>query len=107
MTMRLKIIFGYNGAEHIIDWWNSIESFPKLLRYNTRPYEWLMYDKDATGTVDYNLTLTELPTYDPNFYAEMEDFNSKYLGSPYNDKCECGSESIGTNLHSYWCPKYK
>jgi len=36
------------------------------------------------------------------FYGYDDDGKQE----PIKPKCECGSEKIGSNLHSAWCPKF-
>lgn len=39
-------------------------------------------------------------------YEEMDDW--AMTSSPYSKKkCECGSDKLGSDKHSSWCPKYR
>lgn len=58
--------------------------------------------------------ITPKPTnyYSPNLIDPFDPFGDNYFDKDSDDKveCECGSEKTygtSTNLHSFWCPKYK
>jgi len=105
--MRLRINFGDSDSSEEIFWWKPLEDFPKILEYDGHKWSWFMYDTDKTKTVDYILTFTKIPTYDP-YYGVYAPTLDQLIANPYGPKCECGSESIHgpKGGHSYWCPKY-
>jgi hypothetical protein len=41
-----------------------------------------------------------------DFYF-YDDLPGRYLGMPERNKCECGSDFLGSPKHSSWCPKYE
>jgi hypothetical protein len=87
--VRLRVDFGTHGARKEITWWNSLEDFPPFISYNGKKYEFLMYDRDPSGQVDYTLLFTEIPTYDPNFYSDMPSWET--LFGTRGSSCECGA----------------
>jgi hypothetical protein len=104
--MKLRIDFGQIARKEV-NWYNSLEDFPKLLSYHGKRYEWFMYDKDKSGQTDYILTFSELPTYDPNYYAEMEDFDAIF-GGAMGIQCECGAIYTSfPQFHMFYCKKWR
>lgn len=103
--MRLRIDFGTHGARKEISWWQSLDDFPKIFSYAGKKYEWFMYDKDASGQVDWVLLYTQMPTYDPNYYADMPSWES--LFGDREDKCECGAIYTSfPQIHLFYCKKW-
>ena len=50
--------------------------------------------------------------YSPNLIDPFDPFEDNFFDkdSSHKIECECGSEKTygaKTNLHSFWCPKYK
>jgi hypothetical protein len=104
--MRLRVDFGQIARKEV-NWYSPLDDFPRLLSYNGKRYEWFMYDKDKSGQLDYILTFAELPTYDPNYYAEMEDFETMF-GGAMGIQCECGAIYTGfPQAHMFYCKKWR
>lgn len=104
--MRFRVDFGESGPKKEISWYQSLESFPKLLRQGGKKWEWFMYDKDKSGMYDYVLIFVPLPTYDPNYCVDMPDID-EMLGVRGGDKCECGAIYTSfPNAHMFFCPKW-
>jgi hypothetical protein len=87
--MRLRVQFGLTISKDI-SWYRPLESFPVLINYLDRNYEWIMYDKDLTGVVDTILTFAEVPSYDANYGTDCPKWNDLF-GDDFG-KCECGAE---------------
>lgn len=102
--MLLKIKFGSNGLEKQIEWGKKLDDFPKLLNFNGNKWEWFMYNNINVN--DYELTFTQLPTYDPNYYADMINFEDLFTSS-YNI-CACGAAYSSFNWdHMRFCSLWK
>lgn len=105
--MRLRVDFGLHGARREVNWWQPIEDFPKLFRFQGKKWEWFMYDKDKSGHVDYVLTFSEIASYDPNWHATMDDFEDRF-GHQIGVKCECGAVYTSfPNFHMLYCPMWR
>ena len=85
--MRLKIAFGYKSIEKIVDWNRDVTDFPKLIKFDGRRWEWVTYN--SPDGLTYELVFSQIPTFDPNFYADMPDFETMFPNSEI--KCECGA----------------
>jgi hypothetical protein len=104
--MRLRVDFGTHGKRREIVWWQPLEDFPKLFQFEGKKWEWFMYDADKSGHVDFILTYSELPSYDPNFYADMDDFDEKF--GHRLDPCQCGAKYTSfPQIHLFFCPQWK
>ena len=102
--MKLRVLFGSNYAEEVA-WWKPIDSFPVLIRYKNKNYEWFAYDKDYTGKVDTVLMFSELPTYDPNYGVMCAVWNDMFVED--NNSCKCGAKHTSfPNGHMFFCPKW-
>ncbi len=103
--MRLKIQFGTIDSKEVV-WWKDIDSFPHLIRFLGRNYEWVIYDKDLTGKVDMILLFSELPNYDPNYDVDCPLWSDLF---PDNiDGCACGAAYTAfPTFHMFFCPKWK
>ena len=100
--MKLIINFGLTTKKEV-SWYKDVTEFPKLLRFNGARWEWAMYNQIGK---DYELTFSQIPSYDPNFYADMESFEDMF-GWPNRDKCECGAiYSPFSWDHSRFCRKW-
>lgn len=104
--MKVQVIFGLTGGKHEVNWWKGLHDFPKLISYKGKNWEWLMYDEDKSKRFDYFLTYTEIPSYDPNFKAEVPKFEIMF--TIMNSRCECGSSFTDfQNIHMFFCPMWK
>jgi hypothetical protein len=102
--MYLKIKFGLNGKEKTLSWYQKIEDFPKLLRFEGKKWEWIVYN--AIGGGDYELVYSEIPTYDPSFYIDMPSFEELFPGN--EQKCECGAHFSSFSWdHFRYCSKWR
>lgn len=86
--MRLKVVFGLNSIEKIVIWDKALEDFPKMLTCDGKKWEWLSYNSPDGS--EYELIFTQIPTFDPNFYADMPSFESMFPAKVIG--CECGSK---------------
>jgi hypothetical protein len=99
--MRLGIIFGLSNDIRYIDWEKDLSLFPKLLQYNGKKWEWIMYQDGPNGIIELNFT--QLPTYDPNFYVDDMPVFEEIAGYAKKE-CECGSTYSSFSWdHSRWC----
>ena len=101
--MKLDVVFG-SDAKKKVSWDKPLEDFPKLMLYNGKKCEWVMY-RDALY-VDKELIFSELPKYDPNFYvsnyAVFEDMFEKDTNG-----CQCGAAYSSFSWdHMRFCPKH-
>ncbi len=102
--MTLFINFGLNGPKKQVSWYKALMDFPKLIRFGGNCWEWAIYNNIGN---DCELTFTQIPTYDPNFYAEMPSFEQMFEWTS-GDKCECGSAYTSFPWdHMKYCPKHK
>lgn len=101
--MKLDLVFGSNGLKKSVDWYQPLEAFPKLLMFRGKKWEWAVYSE--TSPAVWELVFSELPTYDPNFYAsEYSVFEDMFEKT--NDCC-CGA--IFSSFpwdHMRMCPKW-
>jgi hypothetical protein len=88
--MYLTVTFGLDGPTRQVSWDQPVDKFPKLLRYGGKKWEWVAYDQDPTNKSAYVLLFSELPTYDPSYYVDMEDFEEKFFGY-VAEGCSCGA----------------
>lgn len=102
--MKLFIIFGYGTPKKEVNWYRDLMDFPKLIRYSGSKWEWAMYHNIGS---DYELTFSQIATYDPNFYADMPGFEDMFEWGNV-DKCECGAAYSGFTFdHMRFCKKWK
>src|SRR5208282_4593426 len=102
--MKLTINFGHNGIKKEVNWYRDLMDFPKLIRFSGSKWEWAMYHNVGN---DYELTFSQIPTYDPNFYADMPSFEDMFEWANV-DKCVCGSAYSSFSWdHMRFCPKHK
>jgi hypothetical protein len=104
--MRLRVDFGPNIRKEV-NWYSALDDFPKFMTYAGKRYEWFMYDRDPNKQVDYVLSFSELPSFDPNYYVEMEDFDLMFGGS-MGIKCECGAIYTSfPQIHMFMCKLWR
>jgi hypothetical protein len=100
--MKLSINFGLSIKKQV-DWHGNLMDFPKLLRLKSSKWEWVIY---APIGKDYELTYSEIPTYDPNYYVDMPSFEDMFEGG-LGSKCECGSAYTSFSFdHLKYCPRH-
>ncbi len=99
--MRLRVNFGLIESKEV-SWYQPLSSFPNIINYLGRNYEWVTYDTDPLKKIDYILTFSELPNYGPNYgilcttWSEM--FKDEIGG------CECGAAHTSfPNGHMFFC----
>jgi hypothetical protein len=107
--MYLTVTFGFEGPTRQVAWGLALDQFPKHFRYGGKKWEWLTYDKDPTGKSEYALLYSELHTYDPDFYIDMEDFEEKFFGWGKSEGCTCGAvfSSSFPFDHMRYCKMWK
>lgn len=104
--MRLRIDFGLNGKRREISWWQPLEDFPHHFIFEGKKWGWFMYDEDKTKYVDYILTYSEIPAYDPDWHITMDDFDAKF-GHRVDTRCECGAKYTSfPQIHLFFCPMW-
>lgn len=102
--MRIIVNFGVNGPKKEVHWYSDLLDFPKLFNFQGHKWEWFMYNNAGNY---YELTYSEIPTYDPNYYVDMPNFEDMFLWNE-NDKCECGAVYTSFNWdHMRFCKKHK
>lgn len=102
--LRLTINFGHNGVKKQVNWYKDIMDFPKLLRFQGKSWEWAIYQNMGN---DYELTFSQIPTYDPNYYTEMPSYENMFEFSG-SDVCECGSAYSSFKFdHMMFCKLWK
>ncbi len=101
--MKLTLNFGLNGAKKQIDWYRDLMDFPKLIRFQNAKWEWAIYSNVGK---DYELTFSQIPTYDPSFYVDMPSFEDMFEWGA-TDRCQCGAVYSSFSWdHMRFCPKW-
>src|ERR1035438_2985912 len=85
---KLTINFGLDGTKKQVNWYKDILDFPKLIRFQSKAWEWAIYN--SIGGTDYELTFSQVPSYDPNYYVDMPTFEDMFEYGK-GDICECGA----------------
>ena len=103
--MNLVLNFGLNGAKKQVTWHKPLMDFPKLLRFQGKCWEWAIYNSIGS---DYELIFSQIPTYDPNYYAEMSSYEELFEWSNKSYDCCCGAAWTSFEWdHLRFCPKHK
>lgn len=83
-----------------------MDDFPHHFIFEGKKWHWVMYDHDASGHVDFILTYSEMQSYDPDWYIDMEDFDQKF--GHRLDQCQCGAKYTSfPQAHMYFCPQWR
>jgi hypothetical protein len=102
--MKLRIKFGLIDSREV-SWWKTLHEFPNIIKFLGRNYEWIVYEEDPIKRVDYILTYSELPTYDPNYNVECSTWNELF-GDTWN-ACECGAKfTTFPEAHMFYCRRW-
>jgi hypothetical protein len=106
--MVIKVKFGSRGKEFLLDWPNSISSFPKIVTYEGGMWEWTTYDKSIDKDVDWFIILSPLDPYyvTGRFgYLDKVDFD-EILQKHQTQRCLCGAKHTSfPQIHMFFCPK--
>jgi hypothetical protein len=101
--MKLRIKFGLNSVEKEVEWFKDLMDFPKLIRYDGKKWEWATYD--GSKYAGYDLLFSQVATYDPTYYADMQSFEELFEWN--STKCCCGAAYTSFNWdHMRMCPKW-
>lgn len=103
--MKLRIEF--SSLEYRDVTWNGeIMDFPHLINFNSRNYEWVVYDKDSTGRFDYILHFSKLSSTDFDFNKVAPKWEDLFgLGG---DTCECGARFSSFSWdHMHFCKLWR
>lgn len=102
--MKLRIQFGLMDRQEVF-WYQPLESFPHIINYLGRNYEWLMYDKDPYGQVDQILIFSEISRHDPSYGVLCPLWNDLFPNR--EEGCECGAKHDRhfPNFHMRYCKK--
>lgn len=103
--MKLNIRFGLLGDKEV-DWWKSIDSFPKTIVYLNVIHEWVFYNDDKTGKYDKVLWFAELKRSDPRYNEEHETWS--HIFENHQLECCCGARYSSFPWdHLRYCPEWK
>lgn len=103
--MKLNIKFGLLGDKEV-DWWKSIDNFPKTIRYLNVVYEWVFYDDDDSHKYDKILWFSEMKKYDLRYNDEHEDWN--HIFENHKLSCSCGARYSSFPWdHMRFCSEWK
>lgn len=106
--MKLKLKFGSNEPDKIVNWWEHVTKFPNLITYKGSKYEFVMYDVDESNQVDYICRFAELRSYDPNWHATIFVDIEYLVIDTMGSKCECGANYTQfSQIHMFYCPLWK
>jgi hypothetical protein len=106
--IKFRVDFGLTGDKKEVDWYKELDDFPRVLSYNNKKWEWVMYDRDLKGNVDYILTFGEMPTYSQNYWARAVDFDDIYVSKSRPWECQCGANNTSFPWdHMRYCSKWK
>ena len=102
--MRLRIHFGQHTTKEVT-WNKSFNDFPNIINYLGRNYEWVTYDQDPNGNMDFIFHFSELPPYDPNYNVYCPYWDTLFpIGE---DTCECGAKFSSFEWdHMKFCRKW-
>jgi len=108
--MKLKIDFGmWDGSEYV-SWHKTIGEFPRLLRYMSDVYEFVMYKKENIGySVDYTFSFTKTQKYTQK-YNDIPIFKEMFAHCFIKSTdCHYGAkyDKGNPNHHMVFCPKSK
>jgi hypothetical protein len=114
----MKLLLKLSGLDYdhtlIVEWEKELLLFPSFVTYDNRLWEWILYDDDTTRQADKMLTFSEHKRANwpvdfsgkPLEASSLERmFDLKDRQNKFN-KCECGSEKLGSDKHSSWCAKW-
>ena len=92
--MKLRLQFGLAEPAREATWWQPITSFPPLVTYKNKKWEFTMYAPDIANKVEYICYFSEIATYDPNWHATTyESIDNLFItGSGIGCECECLAE---------------
>lgn len=103
--MRLKINFGLIEVREV-SWFQPLTSFPNIINYLGKNYEWVAFDTDPTGKVDQILIFSQLQTYDPNYNVVCPIWSEMFKDS--FGACECGANFTSFPWdHMKFCQMWK
>jgi hypothetical protein len=103
--MKLNIKFGLLGDKEV-DWWKSLDSFPKTIKYLNVIYEWVFYDDDQSKKYHKILWFSELKQYDPRYNEKHENWNDIFESNKLS--CCCGARYSSFPWdHLRYCPEWK
>jgi hypothetical protein len=103
--MKLNLKFGLLGDKEV-DWWKSLDSFPKTIKYLNVVYEWVFYDDDKTHKYDKLLWFSEMKEYDPRINDKHQTWNEIF--ESHRLSCCCGARySPFPWDHMRFCPEWK
>jgi hypothetical protein len=107
-SVRLKLKFGIDATPIQCDWQKKILDFPKVVSYNFRNWEWIVYNDVGTiaGTM-YELIFGELKIYDPRAIEDHPTL-AEIIGESNDGKCDCGGDNNpGSGGHWIFCKTRK
>lgn len=104
--MKLRVEFGINGSKREVNWYRDIEDFPTVISHDGNNWEWVSYEKDPLGHVDWILFFGMLRPHDSEYYSKVPSLDD-ITGGRMETGCQCGA--IYTSFpwdHMRYCPKW-
>jgi len=107
--MKLKLYLGIAESPRVVTWWKSdVTSFPNLVIYKNKKYQFIMYEEDDTKQVDYICRFSEMQSYDPGWSSYAFEDIGHMIDDFFGTKCECGSvHTFASQFHMFFCPLWK
>lgn len=111
--MRVRLEFGVptRKKREVHYHGNHPSMFPKFVRYDGNYWEFLSYQTDPSGVVEWVIMLAESDFDATKDTMVVLDMDSPYFTNDisYGAKCECGAayERGFENAHSSWCQRWE
>lgn len=85
---------------------DTVQSFPTVVKYHEKIWEFISFHKDISGDSEYVLMFKEIIVEDISLYNHVSDVQTRYV---LGFRCECGAlyDRSFANVHSLWCPKWE
>lgn len=107
--MNLHICVAFAQDLQYISWDKDLNDFPKVLNFDDKNWEWVMYELGPQPAYDYTVRFVPISESDYRHSSWAPKFvDLKWGDGPQKDPCECGAKHTSfKNHHMFYCPEYK
>ncbi len=103
--MKLRVEFGQADYKEVT-WSGKLLDFPRLIKFHSWNYEWVVYDEDKTKKYDYILVFSKLNPHDTDYDTPVHTWD--HLFGNGMEVCECGARFTSfPQVHMRMCKLWR
>jgi len=105
--MKIRIEFGLVSGEEDVNWYKSVDDFPRVMRYQGDVYEYYTHKLEHYKPFEYTFVFHITSNFKSSYWSisTFQQLFNNYV----DNSCGCGAkyDRHAPNSHMFYCPKWK